>query len=106
MKLRSALGLLLTLAATAFILALTMGQGLIALKAYKQNAFGWIVGIVAFVVAVALGHDLILRNELGFLAGGAAAALVMACLLFPRMRRGGATLSDLVEVIEHEPLEI
>jgi O-antigen/teichoic acid export membrane protein len=97
---------LLTLAATAFILALTMGQGLIALKAYKQNAFGWIVGIVAFVVAVALGHDLILRNELGFLTGGAAAAAVMAALLFPRMRRGGATLGDLVQVIEHEPLEI
>jgi O-antigen/teichoic acid export membrane protein len=97
---------LLTLAATAFILALTMGQGLIALKAYKENACGWIVGIVAFVVTVALGHDLILRNESGFLAGGAAAALVMAALLFPRMKRGGATLGDLVQVVEHETLEI
>ena len=97
---------LLTLAATAFILALTLAQGLIALKAYKESAFGWIVGIVAFVVAVALGHDLILRNELGFLAGGVSAALVMAAFLFPRMRRGGATLEDLVQVVEHEPLEI
>jgi len=97
---------LLTLAATAFILALTLAQGLIALKAYKQNACAWIVGIVAFVVAVALGHDLILRNELGFLAGGAAATTVMAALLIPRMRGGGATLQDLVEVVEHEPLEI
>jgi O-antigen/teichoic acid export membrane protein len=97
---------LLTLAATAFIVALTLAQGLIALKAYKENAFGWIVGIVAFVVAVALGHDLILRNELGFLAGGCAAAVVLAGLLVPRMRRGGATLQDLVQVVEHEPLEI
>jgi O-antigen/teichoic acid export membrane protein len=97
---------LLTLAATAFIVALTLAQGLIALKAYKESACGWIVGIVAFVVAVGLGHDLILRNELGFLAGGGAAAIVMASLLFPRMRRGGATLQDLVEVVEHEPLEI
>jgi hypothetical protein len=97
---------LLTLAATAFIVALTLAQGLIALKAYMQNAFGWIVGIVSFVVAVSLGHDLILRNELGFLAGGAAAAIVMAGLLVPRMRRGGATLEDLVQVVEHEPLEI
>jgi O-antigen/teichoic acid export membrane protein len=97
---------LLTLAATAFIVALTLAQGLIALKAYKESAFGWIVGIVAFVVTVALGHDLILRNELGFLAGGVAAAIVMAALLIPRMRRGGATLQDLVEVVEHEPLEI
>jgi O-antigen/teichoic acid export membrane protein len=97
---------LLTLAATSFILALTLAQGLIALKAYKENAVGWIVGIIAFVVAVAVGHDLILRNELGFLSGGTAALIVMALLLFPRMRRGGATLQDLVEVVGHEPLEI
>ncbi len=97
---------LLTLAATAFIVALTLAQGLIALKAYKESALGWIVGVVAFVVVVERGHDLILRNELGFLAGGGTAALVMAALLFPRMRRGGATLQDLVAVVEHEPLEI
>jgi O-antigen/teichoic acid export membrane protein len=97
---------LLTLAATAFIVALTLAQGLIALKAYKESAFGWIVGIVGFVVAVALGNDLILRNEIGFLVGGLAAAVVMAALLIPRMRRGGATLEDLVQVVEHETLEI
>jgi O-antigen/teichoic acid export membrane protein len=97
---------LLTLAATAFILALTLAQGLIALKAYRANALAWIVGIVAFVAGVAAGNDLILRNELGFLAGSTAAAILMAALLFPRMRRGGATLQDLVEVVEHEPLEI
>ncbi|HUI47123.1 MAG TPA: hypothetical protein VL119_00400 [Acidimicrobiia bacterium] len=97
---------LLTLAATAFILALTMAQGLIALKAYRENAFVWIAAIVGFVVAVSLGHDLILRNELAFLAGGTVAALGMALLLFPRMRRGGATLEDLVQVVEHETLEI
>jgi O-antigen/teichoic acid export membrane protein len=97
---------LLTLAATAFILALTMAQGLIALKGYKQNAFAWIIGIVTFVVVVSLGNDLILRNELAFLAGSTLAALAMAALLFPRMRRGGATLEDLVQVVEHETLEI
>jgi hypothetical protein len=97
---------LLTLAATAFILALTLGQGLIALKAYKQNASGWIVGVAVFVVADALGHDLILRNELAFLAGGAAAALVMSGLLVPRLRRGGASFGDFAAVVEHEPLEI
>jgi O-antigen/teichoic acid export membrane protein len=98
---------LLTLAATFFILALTMAQGLIALKGYKQNAFAWIGAIVAFVVVVvAAGDDLILRNELAFLAGGVVAALGMALLLFPRMRRGGATLEDLVQIVEHETLEI
>jgi O-antigen/teichoic acid export membrane protein len=97
---------LLTLAATAFILALTMAQGLIALKGYKQNAIAWTVGIVTFVVVVSLGNDLILRNELAFLAGSALAALATAAFLFPRMRRGGATLEDLVQIVEHETLEI
>src|SRR3954453_7389466 len=97
---------LLTLAATAFIVALTLAQGLIALKAYKQSAFGWTVGVVAFVGAVALGNDLILRNELGFLAGGVAAALVMGGFLVPRMRGGAGSLEALVQVVEHETLEI
>ena len=69
-------------------------------------AFAWIAGIVSFVVVVSLGNDLILRNELAFLAGGVVAALAMALLLFPRMRRGGATLEDLVQIVEHETLEI
>ena len=97
---------LLTLAATAFIVALTLAQGLIALKVYAQPAIAWICGVVAFLVTVSMGHDLFLRNELAFLAGGAVAAILMACFLFVRMRRGGGHLEDLVEVIEHETLEI
>ncbi len=97
---------LLTLAATAFILALTLAQGLIALKSYKQSACGWIVGVAVFVVVDALGHDLILRNELAFLAGGVSAALVLTALLVPRLRHGDATFRDFAEVAEHEPLEI
>ncbi len=98
--------LMLTLAATTFIVALTFAQGLIALKAYRQNALAWITGVVAFVVAVVLGHDLIFRNEVAFLTGGATAMLITGALLMQRISRGGATLEDLVEVVEHEPLEI
>jgi O-antigen/teichoic acid export membrane protein len=98
---------LLTLAATGFILALTLAQGLIALKAYAQTAFSWIAAVVAFVVVVALGNDLFLRNELGFVAGSMVAALLMAVQLFVRMHRAvNASVDDLVEVVEHEPLEI
>jgi O-antigen/teichoic acid export membrane protein len=97
---------LLTFGATAFIVALTLAQGLIALKAYRNAAIAWVIGIAAYVITVALGDDLFLRNELGFVAGGAAAAIMMSIFLFARMRRGGATLEELVEVIEHEPLEI
>ena len=40
-------------------------------EATRHAPFAWVVGIVAFVIAVAsIGHDLFLRGELGFLAGG------------------------------------
>jgi O-antigen/teichoic acid export membrane protein len=97
---------LLTLAATAFIVALTLAQGLIALKCYAHAAVAWILGIVAFVGTVAAGDDLFLRNELGFLAGAGVAAIMMTIFLIPRMRRGDGSLGQLVEVIEHEPLEL
>jgi O-antigen/teichoic acid export membrane protein len=96
----------LTLGAMGFILALTLAQGLIALKAYSLSAIAWVAGIVAFLVTVAAGTDLFLRNELGFVAGGWVAAVLMALFLFTRMRKGGATIEDLVEVVEHETLEI
>ncbi len=38
--------------------------------------------------------------------GGAAAAVVMAALLTLRMRSGAGTLAELVQVVEHEALEI
>ena len=98
--------LLLTLGAALFIVALTLAQGLIALRAYPQAAFAWVAGIVVFLVTVALGHDLFLRNEMGFVTGAGTAAALMGLFLVLRMRKGGATIADLVEVIEHETLEI
>jgi O-antigen/teichoic acid export membrane protein len=98
---------LLTLGATMFILALTLAQGLIALKAYRQAAFAWVAGILAFIVTLAIGDDLFLRAELAFVVGGGVAALLMMLQLWLRMHRTvGATLEDLVEVVEHETLEI
>jgi O-antigen/teichoic acid export membrane protein len=98
---------LLAAGSAAFIVALTLAQGLIALKAYTRAAIAWIIGIVGYVAAAAPGNDLFLRNELGFLVGSAAAATVMAGMLLDQMRRGmPATVEDLVEVVEHEPLEI
>ncbi len=94
---------LLTTGATGFILALTLAQGLIALKAYAQAAASWVVGIIAFVVTVALGHDLFLRNELGFVVGSGIAAVLMAIQLWLRMRRLiRATLGDHADEIELE----
>jgi len=97
---------LLAAGSGGFILALTLAQGLIALKGYWQAAVSWVVGIIAFGVVTAVGDDLFLRVENAFVAGGAAAAVVMAVLLARRMRTATASFGDLAEVIGHEPLEI
>lgn len=99
---------LLAAGSAGFILALTLAQGLIALRGYGAAAIAWVVGIVAFVVVTALGNDLFLRVELGFVAGSAISAAVMAVMLVTRMQGGVPTgaVEDLVQTIGHEPLEI
>ncbi|MCZ7527370.1 MAG: hypothetical protein M5U14_13925 [Acidimicrobiia bacterium] len=65
------------------------------------------MGIVAFVIVTALGSDLFLRVEVGFLAGAACAAAAMAVLLGQRMRSGvPKSFMPLAETLGHEPLEI
>ena len=64
------------------------------------------VGVMA-AGSSATVSDLFLRAELGYLAGCAAAALIMGIFLISRVRsQGPESLSLLVEAIEHEPLEI
>jgi O-antigen/teichoic acid export membrane protein len=92
-----------------FILALTLAQALIALMGHARALVSWGVGIVAFLIVTALtGPDLFLRVEIGSIAGAAASAGMMAWMLIPRMRDdvGADSLTELVEQIEHEPLEI
>jgi O-antigen/teichoic acid export membrane protein len=91
-----------------FILALTLAQGLIALRGYAAAAISWLAGILAFVIVTMLGDDLFLRVELGFVAGAGVAALAMAGTLVVRMRAGVPSDAgeELVENIPHEPLEI
>jgi O-antigen/teichoic acid export membrane protein len=98
---------LLALGCGTFIVALTLAQGLIALEGYGRAALSWVMGIVVFVAVTALGNDLFLRVETGFVAGSGAAALTMALLLLDRLRLGTPTsIEPLVRVIGHEPLEI
>jgi O-antigen/teichoic acid export membrane protein len=99
---------LLAAGSGCFILALTLAQGLIALRGYAAAAISWMIGIVAFVAITAVVNDLFLRVELGFVAGTAAASLAMGVALLARTRHGIAAdgLEELVENIPHEPLEI
>ncbi len=94
----------------AFTFALTLGQALIALKSYASTAMSWATGMIAFLATVALTSkmELFARAELSFLIGSAAALVAMLTLLRVRLARGIPTGStdDLIEAIEHEPLEI
>lgn len=81
---------LLAAASCIYLLGLTLSQALIALQQQARVAIGWGVGIVTLIVVTLLGHDLLLRVELGFLTGAAAAAVAMGLLLAGPMRRGVA----------------
>jgi hypothetical protein len=48
------------------------------------------VGLAALIAVTLAGQDLLLRVELGFLAGAVLAAVAMAALLAGPMRRGVA----------------
>jgi O-antigen/teichoic acid export membrane protein len=98
---------LLAAGSGAFIVALTLNQGLIALASYARAATAWAIGIAAFMVPLVFGHELFLRCELAFLVGAVASAAVMAVFLFGRMLGGTtAEISTLMGLIEHEPLEL
>ncbi len=98
---------LLTAGSGAFILALTLAQALIALLGHARATGAWVIGIVGFVAVTALGNDLFFRVELGYLIGSVLSAIAMAALLLDQMRRiAPDSLAELVEQIEHEPLEI
>jgi O-antigen/teichoic acid export membrane protein len=98
---------LLAAGSGAFILALTLNQGLIALASYSRAAIAWVIGIAAFMGTLALGNELFLRCEVAFLVASLAAAAAMAFFLFGRMLSGAtASVETLERLIEHEPLEI
>ncbi len=98
---------LLALGSCLFIAAMTLAQALIALSGHSRAAFGWGAGVLAFLVVTALGSDLFLRAELGFVAGALVSVACMSLFLSSRMQRATpATAESFVKGIEHEPLEL
>lgn len=77
----------LAAASGVYMVAVVVGHGLIAVKAYARAAAGWLAGIVAFVVVTAAGQDLLLRVERGFLAGTVLALLALGGLFTRQLRR-------------------
>lgn len=78
----------LSAASIVFILALTVGQALIALRSYGYLSVGWLAGAAGFFAGVALVHALLLRVEVGFLLGSTTSAVVLGVLLLSRLPRG------------------
>ncbi len=96
----------LAAASAAYMLALALAQALIALSAYARVVIGWASGIVTFLVVTATQSGLLPRVERGFLAGSAAAALVMGTLLATRMARSiAASAQGLAEAAFEVPTE-
>jgi len=61
----------------AFILAIALGQAVIALSGHARAASSWLAGMAGFAVAVLLGSDLLRRVEVAVLVGSLSAAIVM-----------------------------
>ena len=102
---RETLGLLAA-ASGVYILAMALSQALIALGRARQVAVAWVLGVVVLLVVTALGSDLLLRVELGFLAGSATAAGIMAWALRRAVRHGAQPhLGDVIEALHDLPLE-
>ena len=76
---------LLAASSAAFMLAVALGQALIALEGQSRVALGWLVGVVAFFAVTALGEDLFFRVEAGLAAGSAVAAVVIGLLARHRL---------------------
>lgn len=100
---------MLAAASAGFMLAQALSQALIALEGHARTAFGWFVAITAFVVVTALGDDLLLRVELGLVAGSTAGVVAMSALLISRLRspEPDPDLDSLVDAIrpDHEIIE-
>jgi len=78
---------LLTLASMLMTAALTLNQAQIALHHQRQTGWPWGVATAAFFAVVATnGRDIFLRVELGMLAAGTAACLLVALLVIREMR--------------------
>ena len=96
---------MLALASSFYMLALAIGQAVIALKGHALVALGWGIGVVTFVVVTWLSSDELFRRiEFGLLFSSIAALLTFAVSLERRLAAGA--VPDQGSVIEATtPLE-
>jgi O-antigen/teichoic acid export membrane protein len=98
---------LLALGSGLYMIALAIAQAVIALHGHAQVALVWAVGMAAFLVATAVSSDdLLLRVEIGLVAGPAMAMLVFASALRQRLAAGAsADAGSVLEAMIDVPIE-
>jgi O-antigen/teichoic acid export membrane protein len=98
---------LLALGSGLYMIALAIAQAVIALRGHAQVALGWAAGMATFLLTTAVASDdLLLRVELGLVAGPAMAVLVFAAALHQRLAAGVTADADSVfEAMIDLPLE-
>jgi O-antigen/teichoic acid export membrane protein len=80
---------MLALASSLYMLALALGQAVIALKGHALVALGWGLGVATFVVVTLFSSDLLFRRiEFGLLFSSMAALVYFAIALERRLRAG------------------
>ena len=97
---------LLALSSSLYMVALALAQAIIALRGHAKVAVGWMIGMLTFIVVVAIpNHDLLLRDELALVAGSFAAMVVFAVVLRGLIRAGVEPDEDSLReaVISAEP---
>ncbi len=98
---------LLGFGSAVYMLALTLGQALIALEHHGRYAFAWVVGVVAFLIVVALGgSDVLLRAELAYVVGSTVTLVAMTLLLWGPLRETtGHEAEALFDAVRAEAVE-
>jgi len=98
---------MLALGSGMYMVGLGIAQAVIALHGHAWAAAGWIAGLCTFVVVtVVASHDLLLRVELGLVAGSLVAMATFAYALHVKLGDGAETDTDaLMNAITDHPLE-
>jgi len=98
---------MLALGSACYMVALALAQAVIALKGHALVALGWIIGVVAFLLATWLaGEDVFRRVEIGLVVSSFAATATFALALRYKLA-SGAVPDDgsVLEAITDRPLE-
>jgi O-antigen/teichoic acid export membrane protein len=98
---------LLGFGSALYMLALTFGQALIALEHHGRYAFAWVIGVIAFLIAVVIsGADVLVRAELAYAVGSTVTLVAMAALLWRPLRETtGREAEALLDAVRSEPIE-